>query len=256
MKQAIYFYNIPLLARALLSLILFLKGEQNNSPYYGFQIILYKIGLFIAIIVGFKMKSIYIQLNADRYSQDVYSWKLKKFIIRSRIYLALFILDILMSVILTIWLLCQNEIHESNQVSEYPSVMFLLITYAVIWIVQFVYMIYVSIMFVKMAEKYLTYLLELQGFNLWAKRVLSGVVIVLFNMAQTHFFLLNAICLIGNCIGIEQLSGSFRTTIEVFEWCELFLPLILGYYMVFLIMELGFIEEDDEEDDEQEETEE
>ena len=65
MKSALYAYNIPLVVRALFSTILWLAGQDQNTVFYGFQIIIYKFCLFISIIVGFKMKKIQILINFD-----------------------------------------------------------------------------------------------------------------------------------------------------------------------------------------------
>ena len=73
MRYPLYCHNIPLFLRALMSTILYLAlsdDYSNNSAYYGFQLIIYKFLLFIAVLVGFKMKKIEILINFEQYTQE------------------------------------------------------------------------------------------------------------------------------------------------------------------------------------------
>ena len=70
LKFAIYAYNVPMLLRCVASTWLFTTENNENSSYYMFQMIIYKMCLFIAIFVGFMMKKIEILINFDLLSPD------------------------------------------------------------------------------------------------------------------------------------------------------------------------------------------
>ena len=69
-KWAIYAYNIPMLVRAILTTILNSSTQNVNSGYYSYQMIIYKMCLFIAILVGFMMKKIEILINFDQLTKQ------------------------------------------------------------------------------------------------------------------------------------------------------------------------------------------
>lgn len=70
MKCALYCYNIPLFIRALMSTIIWALDKNENSEFYGIQLIIYKFLLFIAVLVGFKMKKVEILINFDQCTEE------------------------------------------------------------------------------------------------------------------------------------------------------------------------------------------
>ena len=57
-----------MLARCVTSTTLHITNNTENSSYYMFQMVIYKMCLFIAIFVGFMMKKIEILINFDMLS--------------------------------------------------------------------------------------------------------------------------------------------------------------------------------------------
>lgn len=97
-------------------------------------------------------------------------------------------------------------------------------------------MLFISIVFMNMAEMYLKEILEFSGTKLLLKRITYFVVAIIFNMGQAHFFLINGIVLIRLSMNGDTLTTpSFVAMQAVLEWCGLLLPLILGYFFIYLI---------------------
>ena len=182
-----------MLVRPILSTILLATRQDENSSFYSYQMIIYKMCLFFTILVGFMMKKIEILINFDQLSKEEFKRQLDSFVCRSRTYLTLFLLDIIFSITLAFWLLHidRRQGGELNQV-----IRVLLIMYAVFWCICFFYLLYISIMFMAMAERFMKDILQYTGWDLYRKRSINIFILIIFNIGQCKFFLINGIVLI------------------------------------------------------------
>ena len=121
-----------------------------------------------------------------------------------------------------------------------------LVVYAGFWGVYFIYLLYISIMFMAMAERFMKDILQYSGKKLCYRRFVYFTIGVLFNIGQCKFFLINGIVLIIIFIhGETKVGEAFKGFQGFTEYCETLLPLILGIFLIYIIEAIGFVDEEE-----------
>ena len=149
---------------------------------------------------------------------------------------------------LSLWISLNEKADQSeNDGDEFPKPLkIFLIGYAAFWGVYFVYMFYLSLMFMAMAERFMKDILSFTGRQLTMTRAINISIAILFNIGQFKFFMLNGIILIVLCVNEKPISNQGFDTFQAFcEYCETLLPLVLGVYLIYTIESIGFVTDDD-----------
>lgn len=68
------------------------------------------------------------------------------------------------------------------------------------------------------------------------------------NIGGAHFFVFTAIVIIY-FLNNTSLPDEFTKVQLVFEYFEEILPLVLGYFYIYIVLNLGFIDDDNEAED-------
>ena len=97
-----------------------------------------------------------------------------------------------------------------------------------------------------MAERFMKDILQYSGKKLCIRRCIFFSIGTLFNVGQCKFFLINGIVLIIISIHEKTIASSTFIAFQVFtEYCETLLPLVLGIFLIYIIEEIGFVDEEE-----------
>lgn len=121
--------------------------------------------------------------------------------------------------------------------------------YSIFWIFYFIYLLYISITFMFMAERMMRDILQYTGRELLYRRLLNLTITFLFNFGQFKFFLVNGLVLVLLLLNSDTdmptiIPVGFAVFQTISEYCETFLPLILGMFLIYLIEAIGFVDDD------------
>ena len=74
------------------------------------------------------------------------------------------------------------------------------------------------------------------------------VVACVFVFGATHFFLINAFVFIYMAYNpMHQPTVAFITVQKVFEYFEAIMPLVCGFFLIYIVFRMGFIDEEEDE---------
>ena len=152
-------------------------------------------------------------------------------------------LDFLFSVALAIWQL-QQERDNNGELTGLVKGFFII--YAGFWGLYFLYLLYISVMFMAMAERFMKDILQYTGKQLCLRRSVYFSIGALFNIGQCKFFLVNGIVLIIISVNEKMRATSSFIIFQAFtEYCETLLPIILGVFLIYIIEAIGFVDEEE-----------
>ena len=75
-------------------------------------------------------------------------------------------------------------------------------------------------------------------------RLISFCIAAVFVLGSAHFFLMNGLQFIFVITG-QPTSETYWNMQYVLEVFEMMTPLIMGYYLIYMVYRLGFIDEED-----------
>ena len=103
-------------------------------------------------------------------------------------------------------------------------------------------------MFYRMGQVYSTKILDLSKFQMTRLKVISLIVSTIFILGSAHFFLFNALIFIIEAYDRDYVpSSSFKVIQRILEYFELATPLVCGFFLIYIVWKVGFIDEEDDE---------
>lgn len=235
--------------RAVMSgILIIVLDPKNGIERYGpailpIQVLIFKIPLFLFFFILFKMKKIEILLD---YSQDeneatqrasmvLLADRLKKFVYMSRIFLFLYVLNI---VVLFVVMLLFAFDGMRNSVSRL-ALQVLAIIVAVNQVFLFAHFTLMIVYFYRMGLRYIRLLqIDDESINFKKSTAIMILMTAILFLTSINLFLVLGFFFINNTFdlhGLDNRYSWFNIIQVILQIIELYAPLPIGLFMLFII---------------------